>query len=136
MKLRVSGAAALVAAGMLLAPAAAGAHRAPTVRTDNGKVRGFTADGADKFLGIPYAAPPVGARRWRPPAPAASWHGVRDATSYGNRCPQLPSSNGAGSENEDCLYINVFRPAHRRVRHAPVLVFIHGGGLVNGSGDQ
>jgi para-nitrobenzyl esterase len=138
MKLRVSGAAALFAAGMLLAPAGASAHRGPTVRTDDGKVRGFRADGADKFLGIPYAAPPVGARRWRPPAPAASWRGVRDATSYGNRCPQLASSNGAGSENEDCLYLNVFRPARHaaRHRHLPVLVMIHGGGLVNGAGDQ
>src|SRR5690242_12298599 len=136
MKLRVSGAVALVAAGMLLAPATAGAHHGLVVRTDKGKVRGFTADGADKFLGIPYAAPPVGARRWRPPAPAASWHGVHDATSYGSRCPQTVSSNGPGSENEDCLYLNVFRPAGHRRRHVPVLVMIHGGGLVNGAGDQ
>jgi len=137
MKLRVSGAAAVVAAGMLLAPPAASAHHRLTVRTDKGRVRGFTAEGADKFLGIPYAAPPVGARRWRPPAPAASWHGVRDATRYGSRCPQTVSSNGPGSENEDCLYLNVFRPArHSGRRHMPVLVMIHGGGLVNGSGDQ
>ena len=106
------------------------------IRTETGLVRGFTADGAEKFLGIPYAAPPVGARRWRPPAAAQPWTGVRDATHYGNRCPQLPSSNGAGSENEDCLYVNVFRPARLARRPAPVLVFIHGGGLVNGSGDQ
>src|SRR3954471_9221513 len=109
---------ALAAATVIVAPASAAAH-APVAKTETGLVRGFTADGADKFLGIPYAAPPVGARRWRPPAPAASWHGVRDATSYGSRCPQLPSSNGAGSENEDCLYLNVFRAAHRRVHHAP-----------------
>jgi para-nitrobenzyl esterase len=129
--------AALVAATAIVAPASAHAH-GPVAKTDTGAVRGFTADGADKFLGIPYAAPPVGARRWRPPVPAARWHGVRDATSYGSRCPQLPSSNGAGSENEDCLYLNVFRPErrHDRGHRAPVLVFIHGGGLVNGSGDQ
>src|SRR5689334_20706156 len=137
MKLRVSGAAALMAAATLLVPATASAHHRLVVRTDKGRVRGFTAQGADKFLGIPYAAPPVGARRWRPPAPAASWRGVRDATSYGNRCPQTVSSNGPGSENEDCLYINVFRPAGAgRHRRMPVLVMIHGGGLVNGAGDQ
>jgi para-nitrobenzyl esterase len=126
---------ALVAATMIVAPASAGAH-GPVAKTATGLVRGFTADGADKFLGIPYAAPPVGPRRWRAPAPAAGWHGIRDATHYGSRCPQLPSSNGPGSENEDCLYLNVFRPDHRSRGRAPVLVFIHGGGLVNGSGDQ
>src|SRR3954447_5785619 len=129
--------AALAAAITLFAPAAAHAGaQAPVVRTENGVVRGFTVDGAEKFLGIPYAAPPVGALRWRPPAAAQPWHGVRDATHYGNRCPQLPSSNGAGSENEDCLDVNVFRPARLDRPPAPVLVFIHGGGLVNGSGDQ
>jgi para-nitrobenzyl esterase len=129
--------AALAAAVMLLAPATAHAEaRAPVVHTETGLVRGFTADGAEKFLGIPYAAPPVGALRWRPPAPARPWRGIRDATRYGNRCPQLPSSNGAGSENEDCLYVNVFRPARLSRRSTPVLVFIHGGGLFNGSGDQ
>ncbi len=57
---------------------------------------------------------------------------MRAATAYGPRCPQLASTNGAGSENEDCLYLNVFRPPH--ARHAPVLFWIHGGGLINGSG--
>ena len=126
---------ALVAA---IAPATASAHGSgPLARTEAGLVRGFTADHTEKFLGIPYAAAPVGARRWRAPAPAAAWHGVRDATQYGARCPQLPSSNGAGSENEDCLSLNVFTPTGPRPRHhRPVLVFIHGGGLINGSGDQ
>src|SRR4051794_15175760 len=129
--------AALAAAVTLFAPAAAHAGaQAPVVGTETGLVRGFSADGAEKFLGIPYAAPPVGARRWRPPAAAQPWRLVRDGTHYGNRCPQLPSSNGAGSENEDCLDVNVFRPARVARRPAPVLVFIHGGGLVNGSGDQ
>jgi carboxylesterase type B len=115
-------------------PGAAWAHGdGPVVRTDKGAVRGLRADGVDKFLGIPYSAPPVGALRWQPPAPAARWRGVRPATAYGARCPQLPSSNGAGSENEDCLTLNVFRT---RGRGLPVLFWIHGGGLVNGSGDQ
>ncbi len=135
MKSRRMAVVALVAATVIVAPASAAAH-GPLARTDTGVVRGFTADGADKFLGIPYAAPPVGARRWKAPAPAARWHGIRDATRYGSRCPQLPSSNGAGSENEDCLFLNVYRPEHRQHGKAPVLVFIHGGGLLNGSGDQ
>src|SRR3954447_3994878 len=119
---------ALAAATVIVAPASAAAH-APVAKTDTGLVRGFTAAGADKFLGIPYAAPPVGARRWQAPATAARSHGVRDATRYSNRCPQTPSPNGAGSENEDCLYLNVSRPERRPARghRAPVLVFIHGG---------
>jgi para-nitrobenzyl esterase len=120
----------------LLAPASALAHHRDglTVSTDKGDVRGLRADGVDKFLGIPFAAPPVGALRWQPPAPAARWPGVRTATAYGPRCPQLPSTNGAGSVNEDCLYLNVFRPP--RASRRPVLFWIHGGGLNNGSGDQ
>jgi para-nitrobenzyl esterase len=122
-------------AGLLLAPAGALAHGDYlTVRTDKGAVHGLQADGVGKFLGVPFAAPPVGSLRWQPPAPAARWHGVRAATAYGPRCPQLESSNGAGSANEDCLYLNVFRPPH--ARRAPVLFWIHGGGLVNGAGDQ
>jgi len=129
------------AVAMVALPAAASGHErvggqsGPTARTHEGAVQGLTADGADKFLGIPYAAAPVGALRWRAPQPPARWHGVRPATAYGNRCPQLPSSNGAGSENEDCLTLNVFRPQHGGKR-LPVLFWIHGGGFQNGSGDQ
>jgi para-nitrobenzyl esterase len=83
---------AICAAPIVAIPAqAAVASSAPTVPTTQGVVRGFTGDGAAKFLGLPYAAPPVGTLRWRAPQPAARWHGVRSATSYGNRCPQLPT---------------------------------------------
>jgi para-nitrobenzyl esterase len=109
--------------------------RAPVVRTDHGVVRGKTVDGVDKFLGIPFAAPPVGNRRFAPPAPAARWHGVRKTVSYGPACPQLPSGNGPRSEAEDCLYANVFRPAGAHGR-LPVLFFIYGGGLQNGGAQQ
>ncbi len=140
MKPRRIAVVALVAATAIIAPATADAHGhghgAPIARTDTGLVRGLKAEGTDKFLGIPYAAPPVGARRWKAPTPPNRWRGVRDATRYGSRCPQLPSSNGAGSDAEDCLYLNVYRPEHSHHGKAPVLVFIHGGGLVNGSGDQ
>ncbi len=109
----------------------------PVVRTDSGAVAGASSDGVQRFLGIPYAAAPVGALRWRAPRQAPRWHGVRDATQFGNSCPVLPSTNGPRSETEDCLVVNVWRPAgttaHGRL---PVHVFIHGGGLVNGSSAQ
>ena len=80
------------------------------VATDKGKIQGKSAEGIDQFLGIPYAAPPVGALRWAAPQPVTPWHGVRSAQSYGNRCPQLASGNGPRSDTEDCLYLNVFTP--------------------------
>jgi carboxylesterase type B len=130
----------LMAMAMPAAAAARPGAGGPVVQTRQGAAKGLTADGADKFLGLPYAAPPVGALRWRAPAPPARWHGTRSATTYASRCPQLPSTNGAGSENEDCLYLNVFRPVSDGREHhgakLPVLFWIHGGGFQNGSGDQ
>jgi carboxylesterase type B len=100
-------------------------------------VRGvISADGrVANFLGIPYAAPPVGALRWRPPQPAAAWTGVHAADHYGSVCAQPLSGDGPASISEDCLYINVQRPAlgDRRQR-LPVYVYVHGGGLTRGSG--
>ena len=75
-----------------------------------GTVRGKAVAAAAEFLGIPYAAPPVGALRWQPPHPAAPWPGVRQATSYAPHCPQPPSPFGAASTSENCLYLNVFTP--------------------------
>jgi para-nitrobenzyl esterase len=114
----------------------------PIVATGKGKVQGKSAKGIDQFLGIPYAAPPVGPLRWAAPQPVTPWHGIRSAQSYGNRCPQLASGNGPRSDNEDCLYLNVFtppdsagRPPGGPVAHGgrgggrlPVLVMIHGAG--------
>jgi carboxylesterase type B len=118
------------------APASAGT-RDPLVRTGNGLARGITADGTDKFLGLPYARPPVGNLRWQPPDPPTDWSGIRPATAYGNPCPATASTNGPRAENEDCLYLNVFRPAGTRSdRKLPVYFWIHGGGLTNGSGSQ
>ena len=113
----------------------------PVVGTANGAVRGVagpSSGGAvDEFLGIPYAAPPVGALRWQPPQPAASWSGVRDATKFAPHCPQLASPFGQASTSEDCLFLNVFTPSHRTAGGGnPVMVWIHGGALVTGESDD
>ena len=90
----------------------------------------------DEFLGIPYAAPPVGALRWQPPRPAAPWHGTRAATSYAPHCPQPSSAFGRASTSEDCLYLNVFTPAASKARNLPVMVWVHGGSLRTGESDD
>ncbi len=114
------------------------------VSTQYGRLRGEHQEGVDQFLGVRYAAPPVGALRWQAPQPVRPWPGVRDATAYGHRCPQLASGNGPREDTEDCLFLNVFTPAgrlgpgtaHDARRGLPVMVMIHGGGLTTGAGDQ
>jgi carboxylesterase type B len=103
------------------------------VQIDSGLVAG--ADGAVRsFKGIPFAAPPVGDLRWRPPQPVAPWTGVRQATSFGPDCPQAPSgaSRGAG-QSEDCLHLSVWTPARRADERLPVMVWMHGGGFTAGT---
>ncbi|WP_246562139.1 carboxylesterase/lipase family protein [Streptomyces roseirectus] len=125
----------LALVGLLPAPASASAPS--VVRTDKGAVRGATSKGVERFLGIPYAAAPTGSLRWKPPSAVAPWTGVREAAGFGAPCPVLPSGNGPRSETEDCLAVNVWRPAGVRAgARLPVHVFIHGGGLTNGSGSQ
>jgi len=101
------------------------------VRTERGIVRGQSDGAVDKFLGIPYASPPVGELRWKPPIPPPAWYGVRDATQPANECTQLKTVRGQGNfvvGSEDCLYLNVYRPVGARRRELlPVLIFIHGG---------
>ncbi|MFF5144828.1 carboxylesterase/lipase family protein [Streptomyces sp. NPDC013157] len=127
----------LPATASAAAPVTASASAATVVPTDHGAVRGAVSQGVERFLGIPYAASPTGALRWKPPRPAARWAGVREATAFGDPCPVLPSGNGPRSETEDCLDVNVWRPAGVRAgARLPVHVFIHGGGLTNGSGAQ
>ena len=114
-----------------------GSASGPVVRTANGAVRGLANGAVDEFLGIPYAAPPVGALRWQPPQPAASWSGARDATRFAPHCPQSPSPFGEASTSENCLYLNVFTPSHRhRGARYPVMVWIHGGALVTGESND
>ena len=112
--------------------AAAGAAPGPVVVTDRGSVRGVVASGMRSFLGIPYAAAPVGDRRWAPPAPHASWVGVRPARTFARGCPQSASLLAEPSTNEDCLHLNVFTPTDAGGQPWPVMVWIHGGGLISG----
>src|SRR5690348_9865538 len=108
---------------------------AQTVTISTGRLRGATTDGVTAYKGIPYAAPPVGNLRWEPPQPAAQWSGVRDATHYAHDCMQLPFPSDAAPlgtpPSEDCLYANVWVPAHHS-GPLPVMVWIYGGGWVNG----
>ncbi len=127
----------IVAAAAASAPAFAGGNHSdggPTVNTDEGPVRGFTQGGVNTFLGIPYAAPPVGTLRWQPPRPAKHWHGLLDATKFANTCPQvteLGAFAGPSSTSEDCLYLNVFTTGNKGQKK-PVIVWIQGGGNVDG----
>lgn len=132
--LRRLGAVVIALAATLTGTAnASPAPRDPVVHTTGGLVRGVTTENGDQFLGIPYAAPPVGALRWQPPRPAARWPGVRDASEFGAMCAQPPDPLSVPSTAEDCLYLNVYAP-RGKVHGRPVMVWFHGGGLVNGSG--
>jgi para-nitrobenzyl esterase len=122
---------------------------ATVVETASGVVRGLEHDGVLSWRGIPYAAPPVGDLRWRPPEPAEPWSEERDARDYGPICPQEPATtmsaapSESGRSSEDCLTVNVHRPADADTdadtdadADLPVMVWIHGGGFHHGAGSQ
>ncbi len=106
--------------------------QAPIVRTPLGELSGSNTDGVWAFRGVPYATPPLGELRWRPPQPAAAWTGTRDATRFGADCMQKPQADSrAPGVSEDCLYLNVWTPEH--ADRLPVMVWVYGGGFVEGS---
>ncbi len=127
---------ALTCALAVTAPARA--HDAPVALTAQGPVTGKSVEGTDIFMGIPYAKPPVGNLRWRAPQLPAPWTAPRDATRPGAICPQVvrPGSSEP-APSEDCLFVNVWRPAGTKPRaKLPVMLWYHGGGMVFGSGSQ
>lgn len=144
---------------------AARSQAPPVVKVDAGELQGVADEVVVSFKGIPFAAPPVGELRWRPPQPAAKWTGVRPATEFGPDCMQgrfggpppgaagraggppapgiapaptpaptpAPASPAVRVPSEDCLYLNVWRPADQNARRLPVMVWIYGGGFTGGS---
>ncbi len=130
--------AVVIAMGMTAALGVGAAGTDP-VKVDGGSIAGIVEHGVRVYRGIPYAAPPVGALRWREPQPVAAWRGVKDASAFGPRCVQTPYADDSiyimpdGPMSEDCLSLNVWTtaaPAGRR----PVMVWIHGGALTRGWG--
>jgi para-nitrobenzyl esterase len=112
--------------------------RGLVVATGDGVVRGITKGSTDEFLGLPYAAPPVGKLRWQPPHHVISWKGVRSASAFAPHCAQPASQFGLASSSENCLYLNVYSPAHTRTdgRPLPVMVWIHGGAFIWGESND
>ncbi|MEW2507745.1 carboxylesterase family protein [Amycolatopsis sp. NPDC047767] len=111
------------------------------VHVESGELEGTAEDGVAAFLGVPYAAPPSGAARFRPPGPARRWRGVRPAVQFGAAAPQPGSLRArlilgrSVPSGADCLVLNVWAPEGARPGALPVLVWLHGGGFTNGSGD-
>jgi len=134
---RVLGVLRAVLAVMVMVPAMARAIDQTEATVDTGQLRGVAADGVVAFKGIPYAAPPVGTLRWRAPQAALPWKGIRPAKDYGSDCMQAPFPSDAAPLGtppaEDCLYLNVWRPAQEKPgEQLPVMIWIYGGGFVNG----
>jgi para-nitrobenzyl esterase len=110
------------------------------VRVDTGRVKGVVSNGVTAFKGIPFAAPPVGALRWKAPQPAPDWKGVREAIDFGPRCMQASIYNDMvfrdKGPSEDCLYLNVWTPAASAKARLPVMVWVYGGGFAAGAASE
>ena len=124
----------------LLAALSANAAESPVVRAPAGAARGEASADIHIFRGLPYAASTAGPMRWKPPAPAPVWQGTRDATKFGPACfqpkPRTASiyADPPAEMSEDCLSLNIWTPAN--ARNTPVMVWIHGGSLISGSGSE
>jgi para-nitrobenzyl esterase len=132
-----------VGVGALLAVSVTGFAALPAeIKTDSGTVAGTSGESPEVhvFKGIPYAAAPVGQNRWRPPQPAAAWHGVRAATEFAPRCTQRgfggPNAPALPPTSEDCLYLNVWTAASSPGERRPVMLWIYGGGFFGGAGSE
>jgi para-nitrobenzyl esterase len=131
----LTGAVATALAAPALTARAAGTN--PTVTTRHGLLMGFEEDGVSKFLGVPFAQPPVGALRWKAPQPVVAWSGVRSATAFGPASLQPPIQPSLRTTmSEDCLYLNVWSTNLSMTARRPVMVWIHGGGNFYGSASE
>jgi len=117
------------------APGASSNDNGPVIKIADGSLKGIVKDGVASFKGIPYAAPPVGEFRWRPPQPVIAWKDVKDATKDCASCIQRAWPGSTEKQSEDCLFLNVWAPASANEKSKlPVMVWIHGGAFVAGSG--
>ena len=118
----------------LVVAAVAVSDAAPILKLKSGTVGGISADGVDRFLGVPFAEPPVGELRWQPTQHKQPFEGIWNASEFSADCPQTPdfSSFFPEEQSEDCLYLNYWRPVNGT--NLPVLVFVHGGSFTAGSG--
>jgi para-nitrobenzyl esterase len=114
---------------------AAAEKKTEVIRLDSGPITGKFENGIRTYLGIPYAAPPVGNLRWQPPQKAAPWSKLRKCVKFGPACPQ-PQQSKNGKYSEDCLYLNVWSPAKKNDEKLPVMFWIHGGAFNFGSSSQ
>ena len=125
-----------LASVLVAAVSLATAGAAQQALTESGTISGVRANGLSVYKGVPFAAPPIGDLRWRPPMPAAPWTGTRKAETFAPACMQVGVSmpgETPPSVSEDCLYLNIWTPADSPQEHLPVIVWIYGGGYINGS---
>ena len=122
-------------AGCSMRPVDSNKPASQVIKISSGIIQGTTVGGVATYLGIPYAAPPVGDLRWREPQAVTAWEGARDCTQYGPACPQPKSLfYDVANMNEDCLNLNVWTPAKSAGDKLPVMVWIHGGSFATGAG--
>ena len=120
----------------LLAASAIALAQGTKTKTEFGTISGMSEGGLSVYKGVPFAAPPVGDLRWRPPSPVTPWIATRKADTFAPACMQdgvsMPGETPP-KVSEDCLYLNIWTPAKGAREHLPVIVWIYGGGYINGS---